>query len=437
MSGFSGCGIRWMPAEFICMKYSHALLLVLTFILTGSAFARPQPLKSGLTAQADSAVTAADNPAGITRFDSTQIRGDLFYIDSESTWENSVDTGAGPSPVSRTNTQGDLIAPNFSIIKPLADKWFFGFSMLAYSISEDYGDEWVGKYAIQEYDLVFISAYPSIAYKVTDEWSVAASVAGSYTRFEQKAAFRNVPEAGNLNPDDGRLDVDADGFTAGFGVSTLYEFTDKTRIGFNYQSELAPELDGDLDFSGLTSTSETILDAANLLGASVDVDTASPQRASVGIYHEFDNSHAATFDVAWIDFSEFKLAEIFIEGDPVNENDFDYDDIWAYIAGYSFPVSDRFTMAVSGLYVPSMVDDDNRQLSLRLDEIWGAGIGVEWKYSDTLKFDTTFNYIQVGDSPVESGIVDTPDGLGTITGEFVDRDLIILQFGVEWGPGPR
>jgi long-chain fatty acid transport protein len=421
------------------MKFPLSWLSALTLlcVLSGTAFARPQPLKSGFSAQADSAATAADNPAGITRFDSTQIRGDLYYIGSDSTWENRINTDAGSFPESTSDTDSDLLVPNFAIIKPLSDKWYFGFSMLAYSMSEDYGDDWVGKYAIEEYDLVFISAYPSIAYKVTDQWSVAASLAGSYTRFEQKTAFKNFPDFVGQNPKDGKLDIDADGYTMGFGFSTLYEFNERTRIGFNYQSELEPDLDGDLDFSNLTSNSEAILDNLNLLGASIDVETASPQSAHVGIYHEFDNSHAATFDVAWIDFSEFKLAEISVSGTQVNESDFEYDDIWAYIAGYSFPLSERFTLALAGIYVPEMVDDDNRQLSLRLDEIWGAGVGVEWKYSDKLKFDATFNYIQVGDSPIESDIVDTDEGPGTISGKFIDRDLIILQFGVEWGAGPR
>jgi len=426
------------------MKFSISWLSALTLlcVLSGTALARPQPLKSGVSAQADSAVTASDNPAGITRFDSTQIRGDLYYVNSESTWENRVDTGSGPKPTEKTDTDSDVLAPNFAIIKPLSDKWWFSFSLLAYSVSDDYGDDWEGSYAIEEYDLLFISAYPSIAYKVNDKWSVAASLAGSYTSYEQDSAFRNIPDVPGQKPDDGKLEIDADGFTMGFGFSTLYEFTPKTRIGFNYQSELDPELDGDLDFSNLTKNSETFLDLAGLLGAGIDVETASPQRANVGIYHEFENRHATTFDVAWIDFSEFKLADIYINDYQLNDTKFGYDDIWAYIAGYSFPINDRFTVGLAGIYVPSMVDDEDRQLTLRLDEIWGAGIGVDWQYSDKLKFDVTFNYIQIGDSPVDSGLIDIDDGTpqgttGNLTGEFTDRDFILLQFGVEWGNGPR
>ena len=120
-----------------------ARLLIFLLLLTtasGVTFARPQPLKSGMSAQADSAATTADNPAGITRFDSTQVRGDLYYISSENTWESSFTGTGGSSPVTVDDTDSDIIAPNIAIVKPLSDKWFFGFSLLAYTMSDDYGD---------------------------------------------------------------------------------------------------------------------------------------------------------------------------------------------------------------------------------------------------------------------------------------------------------
>jgi len=387
---------------------------------------------SGQSAAAYGASTANSNPSGITRFDNTQLRLDIYYLDSDSKWRQDFgDTGFA----TETTTESDLTVPNISLIKPLSDDWYFGFSMLAYSVSDDYGDDWIGKYVIQEYDLVFVSAYPSIAYKINDSWSIAASIAGTYTSFTQESAVRNLPEPGNPDPGDGKLEIDADGFTLGYGFSTLYEFTDRTRIGLNYQSEQEPDLDGDVNFSRLTSTTESILDMANLLSPSIDVDTRSPQRASIGIYHEFQNRHAVTADINWIDFSNFKLAEIYVNDNQYTESDFEYDDIWAYSAGYSFPLGDSVMLAVAGIYVPSMVDDDNRQLSLRLDEIWGIGAGVEWRWSDRLKFDATVNYVEVDDSPITTADIDAIGG--PVSGRFTDRELLILQFGVEWGPGPR
>ena len=46
------------------------------------------------------------------------------------------------------------------------------------------------------------------------------------------------------------------------------------------------------------------------------------------------------------------------------------------------------------IYVADMVDDENRQLSLRLDEMpGGVGAGIEWLWRDNWRFDASLNYI--------------------------------------------
>ena len=402
------------------------IFTALCIVVCNQVQARPQPLMSGASATADSAGTVTQNPAGMTQFDSTQLRLDLYVLSSESTWQQDLgDTGFS----TRTTTDSDLIVPNVSLVKPLSDDWYFGFGMMGYSVSDDYGDDWIGKYAMTEYSLLFISAFPSIGYKINDKWSVAGSLAANYTTYEQKKKVNNL-EPGSP---DGDLTIDADGFSLGYGFSTLYEFSERTRIGFNYQSELDPELDGDPDFSGLDTTTEDLFDQLGLLDADISIDTVSPQRANVGIYHEFENRHAATFDINWIDYSNFQLADIYVNDNQITESNFEYDDIWAYTLGYTFPLNDRWMLGFAGLYAPDMVDDDNRTITLRLDEIWAVGGGFEYQYRPNLSFDATLSYVQVGDAPV---ITDDIDAIGgPISGKFNDREMWILQFGVEWGPG--
>ena len=146
----------------------------------------------------------------------------------------------------------------------------------------------------------------------------------------------------NLDPDtgDGKLNLDADGFTAGFAVSALYEHSDRTRFGFSYRSKLEPELDGNANFSDLSPTTEAILDAAGLLGANVDVESRQPQSVLAGLYHEFENTSSVTFDVVWADFSDFQLSEIYVSGNQILETDVDYEDIWAFSLGYNRPLVD-------------------------------------------------------------------------------------------------
>jgi hypothetical protein len=60
---------------------------------------------------------------------------------------------------------------------------------------------------------------------------------------------------------------------------------------------------------------------------------------------------AVVFDAAWADFSEFKLSEIFVNGDQLIETSFNYKDIFALAAGYSRPVPDRPRIGFGAIFL--------------------------------------------------------------------------------------
>jgi len=393
--------------------------------VAGTAFANPYPAMTGITAAADSASVAGNNPAAMTRFDSRNMRFEILGFFTDNTWEGQIDSGASFT----SEDTGTTIIPSGNMIMPLKNDWFFGFTILGSGSSEDYADGWPGRYLIEEYDLVYLSAYPSLAKKVNDKLSLGASLALTYTSYQQVKAVPNIdPGFG-----DGRLDIDADGTTVGFSLSSLYEFSDKTRIGLVYRSELDAELEGDAKFSDLGPTTEAILDAAGLLDAKVDINSRTPQAVTAGLYHEFADGGAVVFDAIWADFSEFKLSEIYVNGDQLTESTTNYDDIYSFSVGYSRPISDRLSIGFGALYVDDMVDDDDRTMTLRLDSMWAAGVGIEWQWKPNRAISATLNYIQIDDAPLTSP--DIPN-VGVVTGKFTDRGTIYLELGMSFGTGP-
>ena len=397
------------------------LFLVSCFAFAGG----PYPAQTGISASADSAATAGMNPAGMTRFDSRNMRFELLGFFTDKTFEGQIgDSGPTFTSVDDTTT----IIPSANVVMPFRDNWWFGFTVLGSGFSDDYGD-WIGRYFIKEYDLIYLSAFPSLATKLTDKLSVAGSLAITYTSYEQVKAVPNVDDP----LQDGQLNIEADGFTLGFSLSTLYEFSDKTRVGLVYRSELDPSLSGDANFSGLTPTTEAILEAAGLLNASVDVKSTTPQAINAGIYHEFADTGALTFDVVWSDFSEFRLSEIYVNGDQIVESDPIYDDIFAFSAGYNRPLNDRWRIGVGALYIDDMIEDDNRTITLRLDSAWSVGIGLQWQWTDKRAITASLNYLEMDEAPVTSPSIPV---VGSITGRFTDRQTIWLQIGLSLGDGP-
>jgi long-subunit fatty acid transport protein len=129
---------------------SRLLLIPSGLAIAAAASAGPYPAMSGLTAAADDASVAGNNPAAMTRFDSRNTRVELVGFFSDNTWEGQV--GNGPSFTS--NDTGTTVIPSGNFVLPIKNDWFFGFTILGSGSSDDFTDGWPGRYFMEEYSLV-------------------------------------------------------------------------------------------------------------------------------------------------------------------------------------------------------------------------------------------------------------------------------------------
>jgi long-chain fatty acid transport protein len=398
-------------------------ILLLQTLASSGACARPHAGFSGLAASADNAGTAGTNPAGITRFDEKTSRIELMAIHSQSTWEGQL---GDEGPERRSKESSTTVVPQGYMIRPINEEFTFGFTILGMGFSEDLGD-WPGRYVISSYDAVNISAFPSIAYKVNDKLSIAGSLAITYSTFDQERYVANILDPGVA---DGEASLETDGVDLGFALSTLYEINDRTRWGLMYQSGSEPTLEGKTKFKGLGPNTEAALEKAGFIGADIEVISKTPQSVLAGVYHEFHNDHALTFDAAWVEFSDFQLSEFYFDGEGIADNEAEYEDIIALTLGYSWPVSTRWMMGISGLYIDDMVKDEDRTATLPLDSIWSIAFAAEWQWTQDRQVYASLSYMEPGSAPVA-----TPSlpGVGGATGKYTSRETVLLSLGIKFG----
>jgi long-chain fatty acid transport protein len=316
--------------------------------------------------------------------------------------------------------------PRFAIIQPIDDRFTTSFTFLGTGFSDDLGD-WPGRYFIKSYDSVFISAFPSIAYRIDDQWSVAVSAPITYTRFEQERAVLNLLDPGF---GDGRSKTEADSLEVGFGLSTLYQSSERTRWGLTYSSEINPRRDADNELSGLGPNTERAMQRLGVLDADLTVESTSPESIVAGVYHEFADRSAVTADLAWINFSNFRLSEFYYNGQSFIPSDTDYNDIYAFSASYSWPVARRWLLGVGGVVTNQMIDDEERTMTLRLDSLWSLGFAAEWLWTDSRSVKMSVSYLAVDDAPVTTPSLPV---LGSLEGRFTSRNTVLVQIGMSWG----
>jgi long-chain fatty acid transport protein len=396
--------------------------LLLATVASGPAHARPYPLGTGLAAAADSAQTASSNPAGITRLRQRAIDADLLWFASQSEWQS---TFSGTGRQSNSTDSGNTVVPRFAIVQPINDRFTASFTFLGTSIADDLGD-WPGRYFIQSYESIFVSAFPSVAYRIDDRWSVAASVALTYSSFEQERAVRNAFDPGF---GDGRSKLEADSVEMGLGLSVLYEASANTRWGLAWSSRIDATRSADNELSGLGPNTERVMRELGILDADLAIESTSPQSVVAGVYHEFASGAAVTADVAWLDFSEFRLSEFYFNGQSFARSGTNYDDIYAVSASYSWPVSERWMLGVGGLVTNQMIDDDERTMTLRLDAVWSLGLAAQWRWTDSRSVRLSLSYIGIGSAPVSTPAI---PGLGSLEGSFTSRDALLFQVGLSW-----
>ncbi len=404
-------------------RLSLVIALLLFTAYSDRANARPYPLGTGRAASADSAQTASSNPAGISRFASRAVEGGILLFTSESEWESEFSaTGT------RFNSEdsGETVVPRIAVIQPINDKFSASFTFLATGFSDDLGD-WPGRYFIKSYDSVFVSAFPSLAYRIDDRWSVAASVAITYSSFEQERAVRNIFDPGF---GDARSKVEADSVEVGFGLSALYQSSARTRWGLAYSSEINPSRDADNELSGLGPNTEAVLRRLNILDTDITIESTSPQSMLAGVYHEFANNAAVTVDLSWINFSDFRLSQFYYNGRSFSRSDDQYNDIYTLSASYSWPVSERWMLGVGGFFTNQMIDDDERTMTLRLDALWSLGLAGEWRWTNSRRVNMSLGYVGMGDAPVSTPSI---PGFGSLDGKFTRRDTLVFEIGVSWG----
>jgi long-chain fatty acid transport protein len=391
--------------------------------VSSQAVARPYPIGTGLAASADSALTASSNPAGVSRFTERALEFELLAFRSESEWESAFsETGAQFS----SKNSGTTFVPRVAIVQPINERFAASFTFLGTGFSDDLG-EWPGRYFIRRYDSIYVSAFPSLAYRIDDQWSVAASAAMTYTRFEQERAVRNIFDPGF---GDGLSELKADSFELGFGLSALYQSSDRTRWGLSYNSEINPSRGASNELSGLGPNTEAVLQRLGLLERNLTIESTSPQSIIAGVYHEFGNSAAVTLDLAWVNFSKFRLSEFYFDGKSFARNNSRYNDIYALSASYTWPAADRWMLGVGGLVTNQMIDDDQRGMTLRLDSLWSIGVTAERQWTDSRRVTFGLSYFGIGDAPVTTPRI---PGLGSLEGKFTSRDAVLLQIGMSFG----
>ena len=147
-----------------------------------------------------------------------------------------------------------------------------------------------------------------------------------------------------------------------------------------------------------------------------------------GIWHQFKGGSAFTVDALWVEFSEFGMSEVFLNGDMLETAEQDFEDTWLFTVGYSYPITSKWNLKGGVLYSTQFIKDENRTQNFKMDQMYGIGVGADYKWGQNKIVGLNLSYYDFGEAPVKANI----PGFGEFTGRYTKHQAIGLDFTFRW-----
>jgi long-chain fatty acid transport protein len=388
--------------------------------LSLKAAAANGPAMTGLFAAADDAVTAATNPAGLTRLHEAEWVGGIQAFYTASDFTTSLQSVGGSSSSSSSSS---LAIPALYYARPVNEDLTLGASLTVPSgLGSNPGDQTPARYLLEKWSLGYASLTPAAGYHVNEHLSLGVGVNFNYALYDYQTAVFNGP-----GQPDGKMELRDSSFGVGFQLGALYELTPATRFGLTYTSATSSNFSSTPELSGLSSQREALL-PVGIRNNQVSLESKFPQNVGAGAWHEFADGKSASLDVIWVNFSQFGLSSATLGSQSIEVNNQRYNDIWAASAGMKWPLNEKWTLRFGAAYASSGVDEQNRSFTLRLDRVIAGGAGAEYRWGRNRVVGVNLTYYDLGKAPVSTTI----PLLGTLSGEFSSNYAIGVDLTLRW-----
>lgn len=380
---------------------------------------------AGAAARAQGPSTIASNPAGLGYLEGTQITAGAQVLYGDLTFdEDSATTGTGEG-------SGNVLDPmpgvSFFASHRLDEHWSIGFGTYGdFGLAEDYGDDWTGRYFVQNASIAGLSMVPSVAYRFNDEWALGIGLRAMYGMLTSEAAINRAP-FGLMDRSDGQFKYEDNVWGYGTNLGLIYEPRSGTRIGLAYTSEI------DLDFEDHLKVEGTgpLLDPLD--GVELELDTQVPQTLTLSLYQQLDPRWALLATANWQDWSEF--GEIGVEVDTSLDRattrsiNADYKDTYQLALGAQYQATETLLWSVGMAYDSSAVSDSDRTFTVPMGAAWRLATGATWALDKDTDLNVSWVLIWLDDMSIDQRKSLSGD---RTSGEFEDAWLQAISGNMTW-----
>lgn len=375
---------------------------------------------AGYAAGAQDATTLFKNPAGMSLLNGPQANASLQALYGSVKFAHNSQTSTTGSDGG--NAVGVLPGMSLFITYPVTEKLTVGFGSFSYfGLSEDYGDNWVGRYYVQNATILGMSLMPAASFKVNDWLSIGGGLNAMYGYLDTQVALNT------LGPNDGQLTLKDEEWGFGGNAGIMITPRPGTRIGVNYLSQVK------LNFSDKPQVNNApLLAALPAFKNAVNLGVTVPQSVMVGIYQELNAQWAVMADVGWQQWSKFGEVEVgydAIKNPGSLTTQLNYEDTWHGALGLEYKYSDQWRFTGGAAYDSSAVSDANRTVVLPMGATYRVGLGSFCAISKSVDLGAAYELAWSGDLPVSQT---SSTYRGHVVGSFNNAYFMFFSLNLNW-----
>ena len=381
---------------------------------------------SGRVTQTQDATAAFGNPALLTAFKRPEVTLGASRILGNAEFEDQGSIDALGNPLG-SDTKGFLsnaTVPHGAAVYPLNERLALGLSITApFGLSTDYERDWPGRYQALTSELETININPSIAYQLSEAFSLGAGVSAQRidARLTSAVDFGSVCfsevgpatcTAAGVVPQgaDGLSEIEGDDWSYGWNAGLAWTPHPDVTVGLHYRSEVQHDLEGRANFT--VPARASFLTAASAFtdtpgSASLDL----PASTELGVKWKATERATLYANAQWTEWSSVDELRIDFENpvQPDSVEELNYDDAGRYGVGADYEISPQWLVRAGYAYDESPDREAFRTARIPDNNRHVFALGTTWTPSEDWSIDAAYNRVKIEDTDFDR------------TGSFGDR----------------
>jgi len=300
----------------------------------------------------------------------------------------------------------------------ITDKLAFGLAVYTpFGSSNVWGDNWSGKYLIQDITMKSIFIQPTVSYQINDWISFGAGLNIVYGQFELNRALPTGGATDNVN-------LSGSTVKYGYNLGVFLQPTEKLNIGISYRSQVDIKLDneeGDADFS-----IENPQTAALFPDGGFTATLPLPASLNVGLAYRIDEKWLVSADVSFVEWDVYQTLGFDFEtntthpvtGDPVltdSNSKREWENAMIYRIGAQYSANEKLDLRAGFYYDETPTNDKYYAPETPGANKIGLTAGLSYMLNDKFSLDASFIYSKGEEITAE----DTNTPLGVVDGKPV------------------